>query len=184
MFPRLLAANPTLAQLIEKVPPTALLILGVVLITAYLLMRMRKRRAEGPTHVTGRERVEQYRQQDGVRNDMEGLMVDIEQMAKRLGAQLDAKAIRLEKLLDEADLRIAQLHQAEAERHANPPTAEAPAQPEVSAEPAPAEPAIPADPLAADVHRLADEGLAAPEIASRLDEHVGKVELILALRNA
>lgn len=40
----------------------------------------------------------------------------------------------------------------------------------------------PVDPIAAEVHRLADEGLAANDIAAKLSEHIGKVELILALR--
>ncbi|MCB9843016.1 MAG: hypothetical protein H6812_07140 [Phycisphaeraceae bacterium] len=38
------------------------------------------------------------------------------------------------------------------------------------------------DPLSRRVYGLADEGLAPPEIAKRLDEQIGKVELILALR--
>lgn len=48
--------------------------------------------------------------------------------------------------------------------------------------PAPAERAAPIDPLVRSVHELADEGLDAREIARRLDEQVGKVDLILALR--
>lgn len=38
------------------------------------------------------------------------------------------------------------------------------------------------DPLSRRVYGLADEGLAPPEIARKLDEQIGKVELILALR--
>ena len=172
--------DAVLAQTGSVVPPTALFIAGVILITAWLFMRMRKRRIEGPGHPTAREQLERYRQHDGVKHDLEGLMVDIEQLAKRLGAQLDAKALRLEKLIDDADLRISQL-QAPSNVAAPPPGAPLPA-------PSGSSPistnTLTPDPLTADVYRLADEGLPPPAIAGRLDEHVGKVELILALRRA
>ena len=38
------------------------------------------------------------------------------------------------------------------------------------------------DPLTGEIYRLADQGMPAVEIARRLNQHVGKVELILALR--
>ncbi|MEM7627580.1 MAG: hypothetical protein AAF333_18445 [Planctomycetota bacterium] len=164
---------------------TGLFIVGVVFISAWLLMRLRKRNLRGPGYTTAQEHLERYKQKDAVRNDLEGLMVDIEQLAKRLGAQLDAKAIRVEKLIDDADLRIAQLQKAMQEQHAGLPAAPAPeATPEAVAETPAASPEEPADPLTVDVYRLADEGLGPPEIARRLDEHVGKIELILALRQA
>ena len=100
----------TLADLDEnQAVSVGLLIVGIVFISAWLLMRIRKRSVHGPNHPTAREHLERYKQQDGVRNDLEGLMVEIEQLAKRLGNQLDVKAMRIEKLIDEADLRIAQL---------------------------------------------------------------------------
>lgn len=43
-------------------------------------------------------------------------------------------------------------------------------------------PAEAADPLSRRVYGLADEGLGPADIAKRLDEQIGKVELILALR--
>ena len=44
------------------------------------------------------------------------------------------------------------------------------------------EPEIPDDPLARSVYQLADEGMEPTQIAQQLDEHIGKIELILALR--
>lgn len=43
---------------------------------------------------------------------------------------------------------------------------------------------FPADPLAASVYKLADAGHESVEIAKKLNEEIGKVELILALRRA
>jgi len=171
-----------------RLPPVALLIVGVVFISAWLLMRSRKRHMRGPGHTTARETLERYRQQDGLRNDLESLMVDIEQLAKRMGAQLDAKAIKIERLIGDADLRIAQLQKALYEQNnGEPPVAgsDASAVPEALGVSGTADLADgPADPLTAKIYGLADKGLAAPAIAQELDEHIGKVELILALRNA
>lgn len=168
----------TLAIQLEdnQIVATGLLVVGIVFISAWLLMRLRKRNLRGPGYTTAHEHLERYRQKDAVRDDLESLMVDIEQMAKRLGAQLDAKSIQLERLIDDADLRISQLQHAESPAAVPDPGAGGPEAPGPNNQPA--------DPLAADVYRLADEGLEPPQIAQRLEEHVGKVELILALRSS
>lgn len=166
------------------VPSAALLIVGIVFISAWLLMRSRRRHIKGPGHTTAREQLERYKQEDGLRNDLESLMVEIEQLAKRVGSQLDAKAMRVERLIDDADLRIAQLQKAMQEQHngsGQPPTAT----PDPTPPPPPAAPPTPetsVDPLTAEIYKLADQGQAPVEIAKQLDEHTGKVELILALR--
>ncbi len=167
----------------DRLLPAALLIIGIVFISAWLLMRLRRRNLRGPGYPTARENLERYKQKEAIRDDLERLMVDIEQLAKRLGAQLDAKALRVEKLLDDADLRISQLQQNLREQHTQPPAAPA-ANDNATAHGSPTPPPAPADPLAADVYRLADAGHDPPAIARQLDEHIGKVELILALRKA
>ncbi|MEM9882163.1 MAG: hypothetical protein AAF800_04510 [Planctomycetota bacterium] len=171
--------SAALAQLTQNEAVSfGLLIVGIIFISAWLIMRARKRLRDGPNHTTATENLERYRQHEGVRGDLESLMVDIEQLAQRLGSQLDAKAVRLEKLIDDADLRLSQLRQADLDAHAN----AAPPRPEEVKPVGQAEPGSPADPLTADVYRLADIGKTASTIARELDEHVGKVELILALR--
>ena len=105
--PSLLAAG--VGEIAREFGPHALFILGVVFITAWLVLRIRKRGARNATQPTAREQMERYKTRDAVRGDLEGLMVDIEQLARRLGAQLDAKSRQLETLLEEADQRIAAL---------------------------------------------------------------------------
>ncbi|MEM1109340.1 MAG: hypothetical protein AAGH99_11710 [Planctomycetota bacterium] len=185
-----------LAQLNPEDPISlGLFIAGVVLISAWMLMRIRKRSVNGPDHPTAREHLERYKQQDGVRGDLEGLMVEIEQLAKRLGNQLDTKAMRIEKLIDEADLRIAQLQRALQDQHSSTP-GNAPvnvpgaASPEAIAKQlsevveSPLSTEEQTEQLAADVARLADAGQTPEAIAKQLNEHVGKIELILALRKS
>jgi hypothetical protein len=182
-----------------------LLPLGVVLVMLSIFTSMRKRRKRQATQIDPREQLERVRQRDAVRDDLRTLMVEVEQLAKRMGAQLDAKAVRLERLIDEADRKLAELEMAGGE-----PVTGGNEQRASAASPSPRDPVTaphagrdrpasdpgvsrspnaaatterePADPLAASVHRLADTGLDAMQIARKLGEHVGKVELILALR--
>ena len=57
-----------------------LLLLGAILITAALLLRYRNRYRQ---ELTAQERVERSRQLHGLRGDLEQLMVEVEQLAKR-----------------------------------------------------------------------------------------------------
>ncbi len=155
----------------------ALPYLGIALIVLALMAFARKRRQRAAGGPTAREQIERSRQAQSVRGDLESLMVEIEQLARRMGAQLDAKSVQLERLIREADERLAQL---ERPRDLPPPTRASRASPTPVDEPPPP----PTDPLTRSVHDLADQGLTPVAIAQKLDEHVGKVELILALRRA
>ena len=181
-----------------------LLLLGIVFIIMALFSFGRSRKKQTAETPTAREHLERTRQRNGVRHDLQGLMVEIEQMAKRLGAQLDAKTIHLEKAMREADERIAQLQalrdtgpaggnqgtespSAEPSPYALPvdPHAEGDAPPPLPSEPADQAPPDSdgyTDPLTQEVYALADRGQGPQSIAQSLGEHVGKVELILALR--
>jgi hypothetical protein len=161
------------------------------------------------------ERTERNKQLRGMRGDLEDLMAEIEGLAKRFSAQLDARALDLERRLRQADAKIAELDRlleragtASAAR-ANEPRepladsgAASPTQPPGATTPSPPaarapktlaraptqapDPGVegPTDRLSREVLRLAESGLAPPDIAARLQEHVGKIELILALRDA
>ncbi|MEM9414024.1 MAG: hypothetical protein AAGA29_00925 [Planctomycetota bacterium] len=179
-------------------------LLGVVLIIMALFSLGRARKKQAGSNVTAREHLERVKQKQRVRDDMQGLMVEIEQMAKRLGAQLDAKTVHIEKAIREADERIAQLEALRAlSPDVQPTQGEVPEAPEESAPPAvlaiPPDTSVPAqpppeaeppadapftDPLMGRVYALADAGKGPQAIAQELQEQVGKVELILALRSA
>lgn len=181
-----------------------LLLLGIVFIIMALFSFGRARKKKNFDAPTAREHLERTRQRQGVRHDLQGLMVEIEQMAKRLGAQLDAKTIHLEKAMREADERIAQLQALRetgpgggaasplpqappTDPHSEgvsppPPDAAASASESPDAASIAPEPDVYTDPLTQEVYALADRGQGPQSIAQSLGEHVGKVELILALR--
>jgi len=149
---------------------------GLMLIVIGLMMMLRKRRRKAHQHESPMERVERYQQQRGMHDDLEAVMVEVEQLARRFSSQLDAKSVQLEKLIREADERISQLEQLPA-LETSPEVFPANLKPQVSPPPE-----TPEYPLTQWVYRLADQGHNPADIAQKLDEHVGKVELILALR--
>lgn len=204
----ILTPMPTLADFAQG---DLLAAAGITLIIMGLMSWIRKRRKREATtpRLTAQEELERNRQMRGVRGDLETLMVEIEQFAKRLSFHLDAKAVALELLLKQADDRIAQLKKLQAGQgegmndaaragdatgpvdgqhandgrdvsdgqHVNAGNASAVSAAQLTAD-------VPSDPLSRSVYQLADQGLDANAIARKLEEHVGKIELILALRTA
>jgi hypothetical protein len=146
-----------------------------IIMAMFSLGRSRKKASSG--RETARDHIDRAREKQGVRDDLEALMVDINRMARDLGGQLDAKIIRIEKANREAEERIAQL-QALRDELARPSTGGGDALVTPQADPADT------DPLTRQVYALADAGKGPADIAEVLDEHVGKIELILALRTS
>lgn len=172
--------------------PNTLLFAGLAFLTIWLMMRLAKRhktrQQQGTAAtLTPDERLERMKQERGVKGDLEGLMVEIEELSKRVGTRLDVKIVQVERLIRDADQRIAELQRLQGSADpsstgltpgSNPSSQQAHA----AASPSPEPP--PGDELSRNVYRLADSGHTPVEIARTLREHVGKVELILALRRA
>jgi hypothetical protein len=160
----------------------ALLAVGGVMILAVWLTH-RRGSALALRTKQGRRKV-----RDAVRGDIDELTSEIEKVAQHLSEQLDDRCARLEKLIGQADRRINELETLIEDQNSPAPVPKQrlrrPVDSKISiAVGGPPEPAEPQDPLAKSVYALADHGLAPNEIADKLHEHIGKVELILALRN-
>ena len=167
----------------EPLGPLPALVMVVVIVGFAIFMtfsirgKIARRNAARPS---ARELVEQMKNHPRVvAGDAQGFAADLHDTARRLSAQLDNKARRLEKLIEDADQRIAALRSSPAA------TASA-----TGALPTAATTGVPAqtngeqqmDLLTEEIYQLADAGRSPVEIAQHLDEQVGKVELILALR--
>ena len=104
-----------------------------------------------------------------VERQMESLLVELNNMARQISAQLDTRAAKLETLLKEADEKISRL-------------AREPATPLAIGRDLP--PLAPEeDSRHVAIYQLADSGLSAGQIAQRLARPNGEIELILALRS-
>jgi hypothetical protein len=132
-------------------------------------------------------------QQRAIEREMSNLLVEYEQMIRRMTAGLDTRSAKLELLIREAEGMIGALKSATATAAAGGPTGAA-VSPDLPALPSPAEPLseprsvakadvpLGPDPRYAEVYHLADGGQAPREIARRLGRPHGEIELILALR--
>ena len=205
MIPPAPLAIPTLA-LWSGQWATLFPMIGVLLIIMGLFMMIRKRKQRSAHEPTAREQLERSRQKQRMQGDLEHLMVELEQLTKRFSAQLDAKSLHLEKLIDQADRRIDELKRLQGEstdsgkidrdywsKHdpwassSKPPssTSSAPDRSERADAATTSSPTRTGEAdLTHSVYELADQGFDAPDIARKLDEHVGKIELMLALRKA
>lgn len=155
----------------------ALMILGVSLATwmmVRMLIRRRKRISitDGPPH----ERLEAIRVQARKREQLHAFGADVHELVQRLATQLDNKAARMEQLLRDADERIRKLERMQRiDRNRTPVDTEHASGDTIGNEP---------DPVTNRVYELADQGEKPVEIARQVNQHVGQVELILALRRA
>ncbi len=154
--------------------PGMLMAMGVVILTVMALssLRRRMRQQSRQTALAPRERIEKFETDAKRRQLVDGYMANAEELTSRLAAHMDNKAAWLEKLIEDADERIRRLELIE-HRHA---------QESSQASGAPPEPGE--DPMKRRIYELADQGLRPLEIAQQLDQHTGKVELVLALRRA
>ncbi len=106
------------------------------------------------------------------RDELERLVAEARETIRIGCAQLDARLERLERLGAGVETGVARAVETNGHLHVR------------SVHPVAASEAMreTGDPLTREVYALADEGKSAMEIATQLDEHTGKVELMLALR--
>lgn len=178
----LAAAESTTA--LDWVPPL-LMVVGIILLglifTYHVRGKVARRNAAQPT---SRQRIEQLKSAVNRQDDIQVTVADSLKTIQDMAARLNNRAERLERLVEQADERIAQL-EAALEGVAFGPAGDSPDEgefPVAETAPAPARPALPSDPLTRAVYELADAGRDPIAIARELDEQIGKVELILALR--
>lgn len=184
--------------------PWALIVAGAALLAVWGYGKKRASSHAGETSLADRllGRVKTVRPAA----DASALASDLEELTDRLCARLDEKASKLESLLAQAENAIARLDGVSLERPAAARTPvesrEVADEPEISgalgALGAPGASGAPlievarihrapreaADPVSRRIYELADEGRDALDIARSLDEQVGKVQLILALRGS
>ena len=193
--------SQTLAQSFGNDAGAKYILLGaVVLIVLYVVFRpfLQKKKTDPLARPMQASRLSQQR---GAERQMETLLVELNEMARQMSAQLDTRAAKLEAIIKDADERIAELRDLiEIARSdaARPPAARGLAPDESHSDPdfnprstqtrppryPPRNdpPIVDVDPTHARVHALADEGKTVGEIATALARPSGEVELILALR--
>lgn len=180
-------------------PKDALFLGGALLAVSLVVLGTRRRvQNRDAQRADDRDRAAGDRHRAAARDDMQELMVQLEELSRRIGAQIDTRFAKLETVISDADDRIARLESAvraargvptlditvgDAEA---PPGASGPVPSAASPAAAPtsrtSEPPKDTDPQRSRIHRLSDEGKTPVEIARLTGVKPGEVELILALR--
>ena len=113
-----------------------------------------------------------------MRRDLESLIAELEQLSRKISAEIDTRFAKLEAAMHDADRRIAALHRLTLQQQGEP-LARTPQPPVEGAEPVSDRP----EDRYALIYELADVGFSPVEIARDLGRTPGEVELILNLRN-
>ena len=138
-----------------------------------------------------REQLARLRDQREVQAALDDLLVQLEEVSRRVAAQVETRYAKLECVIRDADQRIARLEALSRAAPPGPPPAAEPAfQPGLAAAAvappvAPAAPGAPAAPRSERfrrIYEMADAGTSALAIADALQIPLGEVELILGLR--
>lgn len=162
-----------------------LMLAGVVMLIVVLMGNIKKkskRRGNTPD-LEPRERIEAIRKQaNESRTVLDSRTAETAALVREMTALLDNRSEKLEILIQQADERITRLERLsqEAEQRLTPRHSETNTTPETPR----SESTLASDALRQQIYDLADQGHATNEIAQRLGQHAGKVELILALRRA
>ena len=177
---------------ISGIGSTQLVVIAVIIVMTVLMLGnvRRKLRERGPSPSEyAREQISRLKEHHGVKGDLEQLLVELHEAARRLNAQLDTKAAKLEALIRDADQRIAALRSASATDASGPaPDADAaPTNPQrldlvVGDSTVSPDAEEGADPLRHRILALATEGQTPVQIARDTGVQPGEVELILALQ--
>jgi hypothetical protein len=158
----------------------AMLALAVACLTMLMLSTRRKlRERQVQPQGTARQRYAELEQKAKAKRDLEEVMLELDELSRQVHGRLDTKFAKLEAVIRDADRRIDQLTRL-LRASSGGPACDITLRPEDPMEQAP-EPASKDDPHAA-IHRLADAGWTAPQIADETGKPVGEIELILALR--
>ncbi len=100
------------AELSASFLPLALVLCAVTI--SLLLLRRRVRNSVDP-RVSGQEMLERFRRQARVADSLDGMAIQLEELARRVSAQVDTRFAKLESVIRDADERIARLEALLAE---------------------------------------------------------------------
>ena len=159
-------------------------ILLIVAASGLILMRTRQkiRTAQRRSGPRVREMYERLSEEQASRRDLDETILQLDQLARQVGAMIDTKYAKLEAVIRDADQRIALLSKlTETPQAANSSKLDVTVGDDAPAGRGARTPEV-KDDHRTTIYRLADEGKSALEIAQALDQPTGEVELILALR--
>ena len=158
-------------------------LIGMIVAATFLMLLSisRRRREGGPSpRAYARELTGRLREEKAIQSDTAEITLRLQEVAREINAQLDAKFIRLEQCIAEADRRIEHV-----ERSASPAAPRTTLDVTVGEDstdlrPVPEPPRK--DQARERIHAMLDRGMPSPDIARAVGKPLGEVELMAALR--
>ncbi len=192
-----------LSKIVAMNTQQALLLSLAIIVLTITVMNMRRRRPKDASPRQYRREIDAATSQNAaVKRDMEVLLVELEELSRKINAQIDTKFAKLEQSIADADRRVTALRiliEETKRLHGKKPEegeASEPAGPNAAARSDAREPeqsmTLDAEEQSAQpsphdrrqrIYALADAGRSPVEIARELGTQPGEVELILNLRS-
>ena len=157
---------------VVDVTQMVMLVLAIGGLTLVMLSTRRRIRESQRSSRTSSRREQEAR----ATRDIEQVMLELDQLSRQVHGRLDTKLAKLEAVIRDADQRIDRL--SRLNRADSGPALEITLDQEDPRCPSSVEP----DNRHVAIYRLADAGKSAAQIAQDVGQHVGEIELILALR--
>ncbi|MFA5864026.1 MAG: hypothetical protein WC975_04985 [Phycisphaerae bacterium] len=152
-----------------------IIFVGVAVVAIILLMRGSMRRIKGKSALSSQEaanRIPSLQNQMEVRDHLQKLMVNLQDLARQINGHIDTRFCKLEVLIKEADEKIRQLRAMGF-------GGKLPGEPAAGGQNE-----IKTDTDREMIYKLADMGKTSVEIAQELKKNTGEIELILSLRRS
>lgn len=157
-------------------------LLGVMILCGVMLRLAARRRHEPSLSPpdTAQEHLTRLEEEEGMKGDIQELIVQLQEFSREVSAQIDARFAKLEIAIRSADERIATLEKLKGAVERRPTiNALVSDEPDLQTRTGRAEVA---DPRRQLIYRLADSGRSAVQIAQETGQAPGEIELILGLR--
>jgi len=168
---------------------TSLLFVALAVVVLTLVMRSTGKRVQqsrANQDASAGERYQELQEQSKAMRDVGDVMLELDKLARHVQGQLDTRFVKLETVIRDADKRIETLNNLLSNTKQKPSLditleSETPFDQPIIESNSPVASNLENDRYSS-IYRLSDEGFSAEEIAHKVDQTTGEVELILALK--
>jgi hypothetical protein len=150
---------------------TYVMLAGIVVVIFFLMRANAMRQRQQRSQSGGDDDRHAARAATQIRDQLDELMVQLEELTRVSNAKIDTRCARIEALIADADERIRRLEELVGQAESS----------DASADPTPSS-GTSVNPEHAAIYALAEAGKSPVQIAAEVGRDVGEVELILALR--
>lgn len=180
---------PVVAEASKSSNNSWLIMCAAIMMAIFVIMNMRRRRSPDGSPKQDRHEIDSANSQTiAIKRSLEKLLVELEELSRKIHGQIDTKFSKLDQSIVDADKRISVLRILldEAKRTTGQAsnTPDTPSASDDESSNRPTNPTREPDERHRQIYNLADQGRTPVQIAQELGTTTGEVELILNLRGS